>query len=282
MKLAVFTVMLPDLNKEQTLAALKKYGYDGVEWRVKTTDPMTHHEAPSFWGNNLSTVSTDSTDDELDSLKKGADQVGLVVPNLATYLSCGDLEAVERGMRIAKRLGAPSLRIGVPEYNRTKSYSELFAEAKIYLHHVEELSKHYGIKGMIETHMFRISASASAAFLLVNGFDPDYIGVIYDPGNMVQEGYEQYRMGLELLGPYLGHVHVKNAIWKLSDATNPQNFNWEVEWCRIDRGIVSWDQVINDLKAIGYDNWLSFEDFSQSGTSEELLKRNLNYIKSLL
>ncbi|MEZ4633201.1 MAG: hypothetical protein R2880_21225 [Deinococcales bacterium] len=37
MKLGVFTVMLPDLSPDEVAAALKTYGYDGVEWRV--SDP---------------------------------------------------------------------------------------------------------------------------------------------------------------------------------------------------------------------------------------------------
>ncbi|GIX08239.1 MAG: hypothetical protein KatS3mg115_2642 [Candidatus Poribacteria bacterium] len=44
-------------------------------------------------------------------------------------------------------------------------------------------------------------------------FRPEQVGVIHDAGNMVHEGFENYQMGCELLGPYLAHVHVKNAAW---------------------------------------------------------------------
>jgi len=47
----------------------------------------------------------------------------------------------------------------------------------------------------------------------VSDFDLRYIGIIYDLGNMVHEGYENYKLGLELLGDYLSYVHVKNAVW---------------------------------------------------------------------
>ena len=47
--------------------------------------------------------------------------------------------------------------------------------------------------------VFTISCSAGLAHRLVNGFDPDHIGVLFDPGSMVHEGYESYRMGMELL-----------------------------------------------------------------------------------
>ncbi len=282
MKFAVFTVMVPDLTLEQTVHALKKHGYDGVEWRVNAPDPAKQHEKPSFWGNNLSTVSTDATVKSLQDLSSITNQAGLRVPNLASYLQCGDLGAVERDMKIAVQLGAPSLRVGVPGYDRSRNYHDLLAESKTYLAGVQELSQQLGIKGLIEIHMGNIASSASLAYRLVEGFDPEHIGVIYDPGNMVFEGFEQYRLGLELLGPYLKHVHIKNALWKRKEGATAQEHIWEAVWARMEEGIVPWRQVIQDLKAIGYDDWLSFEDFSGSGTTEQLLERNLVYIKSFL
>ena len=44
--------------------------------------------------------------------------------------------------------------------------------------------------------------SASLAHRLVSAFDPDLVGAILDPGNMAQEGFENYHIGAELLGPY--------------------------------------------------------------------------------
>ena len=38
--------------------------------------------------------------------------------------------------------------------------------------------------------------------------------MILDPGNMAQEGFEDYRIGAELLGPYLAHVHIKNSAFE--------------------------------------------------------------------
>ncbi|WP_409341758.1 sugar phosphate isomerase/epimerase family protein [Paenibacillus sp. MBLB4367] len=280
MKFAVFTVMLPDLTPEQALPALRNAGYDGVEWRVTNVDPSKAGETPSFWGNNLCSVDTASSDEALDRLNASVRQIGLETPNLACYLQCGDLAGVERGMQIAKRLGAPSIRVGVPGYNRSKTYQALYAEARSYLEGVQELSRQYGIQGLIEIHMNNIATSASLAHRLVDGFDPKHIGVIYDPGNMVYEGFEQYRMGLELLGPYLAHVHVKNAWWVKNE--QPDQPVWRADSCPVHEGVANWKQIIGDLKAVGYDGWLSFEDFSKSGTSEQLLERNIAYIKSLL
>jgi sugar phosphate isomerase/epimerase len=148
---------------------------------------------------------------------------------------------------------------------------------------VQELGGRFGIKALIEMHMNMIAPSAGLARRLVEGFDPERIGVIFDPGNMVYEGYEQYRMGLEVLGEYLAHVHVKNAVWERNpnqkNATDPA---WRTVSAPMREGFANWPQVIADLKSVGYDGWLSFEDFSQSAPTEELLADNIAYIKSLL
>ncbi|GIP35252.1 sugar phosphate isomerase/epimerase [Paenibacillus sp. J2TS4] len=279
MKYSVFTVMLPELSPEEAIPALKKAGYDGVEWRVTAIDPAKAEEAPSFWGNNRCTVDIHSSEEQILSLKAATEQAGLEIPALACYLACGDVEGTERGMRIAQWLGAAAIRVGVPMYNRSKRYQELLKEGRAYLSQVQELSRRYGVQGWIEIHMNNIATSASLAHKLVDGFDPAHIGVIYDPGNMVYEGYEQYRMGLELLGPYLAHVHVKNAHWVRND--DPSRHIWQADACPVPDGVANWKQILDDLQAVGYDRWLSFEDFSRSAPSEELLVRNLQYMKSL-
>ncbi|MFC6331789.1 sugar phosphate isomerase/epimerase family protein [Paenibacillus septentrionalis] len=278
MKFSVFTVMMPDCTLEETVRLLQKYGYDGVEWRFTTLDPNRQNETPSFWVNNLSTVPADSSIEQLKSIAELTKAHGLVIPNLAAYISTGDILATEQAMKAAAVLGAPSIRIAVPGYNKDTRYWEALQSGREYLAEVEKLSKRYSVKGTIETHHGNIASSASAARRLVDGFDPDHIGVIYDPGNMVHEGFEAYRMGLEILGAYLAHVHVKNAA-SFYDVDSSQ---WRVAWRTIDDGEVYWPQVIEALQAIGYDGWLSMEDFSMSAPTEETLEKHISYLKQFI
>ena len=123
--------------------------------------------------------------------------------------------------------------------------------------------------------------SAALAYRLVSNFDPDLIGVIYDPGNMVCEGYENWQMGLELLGPYLSHVHVKNAAWLQTGETADGEKQWRHQMVAIKEGSVSWPEVLLALSRVGYQGWLSFEDFGP-GSTETKLADNLAYIKGLV
>ncbi|PTX64951.1 sugar phosphate isomerase/epimerase [Melghirimyces profundicolus] len=278
MKFSVFTVMTPDLTPEELVAALEEYGYDGVEWRMKDVPESATNEAPSFWGNNRCSIGESASDDELDRFRILTHHRGLSVVGVTPYLATGDLVKTERVMQAAKKLGAGQIRIGIPPYGRGAKYDELFSQAVDYLRGVEALSGKYKVKGLVETHHGTIAPSVGLAFRLVNGLDPDRVGVLLDPGNMVHEGYEDYRMGMELLGPYLAHVHVKNACWVRGCGGS----TWHATWCPLDGGIVDWKRVVADLKSVGYDGYLGFEDFSGVQPPRVLLKQNIEYLRSLL
>ncbi|MGG4033300.1 sugar phosphate isomerase/epimerase [Paenibacillus cisolokensis] len=291
MKLSVFTVAVPDMTPEQLCSAAEAAGIVGIEWRCKETPEHVRKEAPSFWGNNRCTIDPRASEEKLASLAQTVRATGRRSLALAPYLSCGDLEGTERMFRIARSLGASLVRVGVPGYDGSRDFGSLFAEASAYLAEVEALAGDYGVKALVETHHRTIAPSASLAHRLVSRFDPDKVGVLYDPGNMVYEGFENYRMGFELLGPYLAHVHVKNAGWSPARGGSGAHPNlpqaegsggpeaeplspveWTCGWRPIASGIVPWRQVLADLKAVGYDGWLGLEDFSGAYGSADMLR----------
>ncbi|UOQ44181.1 sugar phosphate isomerase/epimerase [Halobacillus salinarum] len=282
MKFSVFTVMAPDTTPEELVRILNETGYDGVEWRFKETPEAMKQEEPSFWRNNLCTLAPDATEEELTALKKLTNQHGIEVTSVTPYLTAGDLVSTEHVLQVAQKLGASAIRLGVPKYDRSQNYNDLYKTAVDYLHEVEPMCQQYGIKGLVETHHLTIAPSAGLAHRLVNGFNPDHIGVLYDPGNMVHEGYENYRMGMELLGDYLGHVHVKNASWHEADKHPDGTVDWEARWTLLEKGIVDWKQVLADLRSVGYDGTIGIEDFSGELSTRDSLAHHMSSLKQLL
>ncbi|WNQ11832.1 sugar phosphate isomerase/epimerase family protein [Paenibacillus aurantius] len=273
MKLSVFTVVTPDLSPEELAAAAKDAGLDGIEWRYKEIPADAAEEAPSFWRRNLCSIDPSSSEEELERFVRLAQANGLENVSVTPYLTPGDLEATERVMQAAKKLGAGMIRVGVPGYNGKENYNDLFDKEVRYLEGVQELSRRYGIKGVVETHHVTICPSAGLTHRLVSRFDPEHIGVLFDPGNMVHEGFENFRMGLELLGPYLAHVHFKNAAWVKGEEREDGSIAWKSQWAPMTGGIVNWKQVLRDLKDLGYDGYIGLEDFSGQFESRELLSQ---------
>jgi sugar phosphate isomerase/epimerase len=273
MKVGVFTVSLPDLTPDEAVREIKDAGYDGVEWRVTHVPEELRSDEPSFWGNNLCTL--EPTVEEARRARRLSEEAGLEIPGLGTYVALGDLEAAHEAMRFAVTAGVPQVRVGAGAPDG-RPYEELFDAAREFLAGVEDLARSHGVKALIEIHHKTICPSASLAQRLVSSFDPGLVGVILDPGNMAQESFEDYRIGAELLGPYLAHVHIKNSAFERPAGGGV----WEPRWAPLEDGVVDFGQVFEALEHVSYDGWLAMEDFSGVRPSREALKYNLEFLRS--
>lgn len=277
MKYSVFTVGLPEMTIEEALKKMKEYGYDGVDFRVTEINPEFSGEAPSYWRNNYCTVDVKRAEEQAEELKALAARYGLEINALASYLTCtDDIEKIASVMRAAKRMGAGRIRVNAPKYDPEKGYQKVFEEAVAGFQRVEEKARETGIKVHFEMHHGTITSSASAAHALAKNFDPKYIGVIYDTGNIIYEGLEEYQMALEILGEYLDLVHIKNACWL------KKGEKYEADWASFSDGYADFPKFFKALRAIGYDGYVTFEDFSGKESSDEKLKNNLILIKDMV
>ena len=296
-KYAVFTVMTPEWDLSQAAQNLAALGYDGVEWRVWTLpDHLSDDPSGDYWGSNKCTIDLKRVIELAPEVKRITEEAGLQFCSLSSYLTVDRLDEIERVMQAAQIMGCPRMRVHTPAYERTRNYNDLCAETIKHLQKVEKLARTYGVQANIETHMGRIVVSSATAHRLVCQFDPEYIGVIYDPGNMMHEGYECWRMGMELLGPYLHEVHAKNGFWERVDGlpeadafetdrlvganTDDGTLLWRPHYASLRTGYANWQEIMADLKAVGYDGWITFEDFTDDeGTTWEKCARNLAYLK---
>ena len=273
--LSVFTVMLPDLTPEEAAVELAANGYDGVEWRVTTVPEGVRDHPPSFWGNNRCTLEPTLT----DARRAGAlsAEHGLAIPNVGAYPPAGELDAVEAAVRFAEACGSPHVRV-LPFAMGDGTYTEAFEASRRYLEQIAELVARAGVRALVEIHHGTIVSSASLARRLVDGLDPGCVGIIHDAGNMAFEGFEDYRIGLEVLGPYLAHVHVKNTKYGPPDA-----FGLGRAWFSpFTDGVVDFEALFRALHAVGYDGWVSIEDFGYTGSSRDALRDDLAFVRAAI
>lgn len=283
MKYSLFTVSVPEMTLEEAAEKMREYGYDGVDWRVTAlpSDPEILKEAPSYWRNNYCTVDIEKVTELADEVGAIAKKYGLEVNALATYLESSDSpEKIERCMIAAKKMGCSRIRVNARKYNPAKGYNAIFAEDVAGFTKVQELAKKHGVKADFEMHMGTITASASAARRLASYFDPRYIGVIYDTGNAVYEGYEEYQMAFEILGPYLDLVHIKNAKWVKKEVEGKETYAGD--WAPFTDGYADFEKVFRALNAVGYNGYVTFEDFSSEETSDQKLKTDIQYIRGIV
>jgi sugar phosphate isomerase/epimerase len=277
-KIAMFTVSMPEWTPEEAVQHLAEIGYDGVEWRI-TDDPP--RATPEFWRGNRCTFPLSSFVEDAPRIRALTEAAGLAIPAIASYVQAADLDNVERVFRGAAALGAPMARIQVPHYDGQTAYLPLQERARRDYQEVARLAREDGVKALDEIHHGTIVPSASAMRLFLDGLDPEWVGAIYDPGNMIWEGYEQYRLGLEMLGPYLAHVHVKNSAWRQSGRREDGSLAWQAEWAPLDAGIVDLRELMAALGEVGYEGWFTVEDFTTERPLAERVRENLAYLRSL-
>jgi sugar phosphate isomerase/epimerase len=133
--------------------------------------------------------------------------------------------------------------------------------------------------------LFEGTAAIGARRVRVNvqGLDPACISLIHDLGNMTIEGREglnTYTPGMEILGPYLAHVHVKNAAWRPTTTHPDGTVDWSWSWAPLASGLGDVKGYFKSLKEVGYDGWVTVENFLSDLPSAERIAGDLRYLKA--
>lgn len=281
MKYAVFTVSTPTLTLEELAPKLHALGYDG--WELRVVDEPPNPKGMEFWHGNKSTVPASAFGEQVERLKALGREHQLEVASLGTYVrSDDDWSLIEQAFANAVAIGAPSLRVNVPQYSGDLAFKPIWDKAREDFRRIEQHARETGVKALIETHHGTICPSASAARMMVEGLDPKHVGVIHDLGNMVHEGFETYRMGLEILGEYLALVHVKNTTLFPFKTREDRTVEWRAKFWPMHQGVADVRALIGALLDIGYDGWISFEDFSTQVPIDDRLAFNIEFVKRLV
>jgi glucosamine-6-phosphate deaminase len=245
-KLAFSTLGCPSWPLAQALDAAGRLGYDGVELRFVEADDALWAR-PELVGSGLR-----------ETLARLAD-AGLAVPCVDTrsFFHSPDpaarrlaVEEAERTAAVAASLGARGIRVfgdrvqeGADLASTRAWIVECLAELRDRIHGT-------GVEVWLETH--GDFATAAATRSLLEGAGSDGFGAVWDPANAFSEFGEEPAVGAKALGPFLRHVHLKDAR-RPTDGTIP--------WTPVlpGRGDFPASRVLAWLRGAGDDRWVSFE-----------------------
>lgn len=280
MKIGVFTVCAPEWEPFELMEKLSAMGYDGIEWRM--TADAGDRSKPTFWEGNRASIAPEAVLEQAEALKAKAKALRLEFPSVAAYIDCQDLAKVDLNLKAAAALGAKSCRINSGLWRAPMGrYMDLMKKLRAQYAEVAKLAAKHGVRALIETHPGQFCPSVFKALWVLEGLDPKHVGIMWDPSNQISEGGEKVPMVLDMIGPYLGEVHVKNARMVSSQGPGRQ-ITWKNEPCPVWAGIIDWPKTIDLLKKAGYDGWLHFEDFSTEMPIEQRLRENLQWFRELV
>jgi len=275
MKLAVSSASMPSLTPTGLVAQLGGAGYSGVEWRMAAIDTLSAERPWEFRSNNRCTVAP--TLAAVREIRAACADAGVTIVSLSPYLTVGDLDGGRRLLELAAEAGSHRLRLWAPRSD-AGSY---FTSCDRMVAFLEALVPHaaaHDVQLALEVHQDTICASASLAMRIAGRFDPRVVTLIYDIGNLAVEGYEFPAMALELMGPHLGHVQIKNAAPR--PAAAGQGWTWD--WCPMESGVLPLERIVRLLAASGFDDWISVEDFSTQHSDADKLVRNRAWLAAWL
>lgn len=281
MRYSATSVMMPNLTLEEQAALLHRLGFDGIEWRVRRVSDEQRGKGYSEWGAHKNDLTPENFLDNAPRMKQVAADHGLVIAGIASNAPADDIEQVKLLAQGARACGAPFIRVGCPKgYDGTQDYNDLYAEAVEAYGAALEAAAGLGIKFALEIHGGTIHPSASLAHRIVSNWDPARVCVIFDPNNMVADGFETTELAIDLLGPYVGHVHLggHKPVEKERDGGGTMQWGWE--GAALADGLYDHPRLLRKLKAVGYSGFITVEDF-RGLPLEGKLAEGLAYLKQV-
>lgn len=251
------TSTLPGFTFQQSLNIAKESGCSGIELRIADK----YH------------VSLDDALINGARIKRAVESHGLEISVLNSYLSVEDIDSVDKLIQAAKTLNVPQVRVvlpraaqaavaqqarineGIPAYHSHFHPADIIQRLKACLARLEKRAKQAGVQVLLELHWGTVMSSFTSAYLLVNDLDPKWIGITFDPANMLVEGKEDWEFGLCLLEKHIANVHVKNVVWRHSTE------GWTWCWASLDMGMIVWSDLVRLLNQINYQGNYAIEDF---------------------
>ncbi len=242
---------------EQTLARVKEAGFDGVELNMNEDNIS---EGGLWYG---------MTDAEAEKVKVLLEKYDLACAGIVTdklwqyHLTSDDIDTRTEGMkRIEKMIhlctvvGASSVLVvpGVVDENVTykNAYSNAQACMKLLAPKAEAAGVLLGVEDV--WNRFLLSPYEMAGF--VDGVDSPNVGVFFDVGNIVANSYPEY--WIEILEDRITRIHIKGF--------NRDNG----KFCFLKEGTIDWKKVMDSLKNIGYDGFITAEFWGSNDWKSDL------------
>jgi sugar phosphate isomerase/epimerase len=247
MKISFMTLGCPDWDIDTICARGQEYGYDGVDLRGYL-DQIDITLLPEF------TTQAPET-------RRKLEDAGLVVSAISTSIRVCDRENLERNLeearrtiRVAKTFSTTNVRIfgggDLAEYpHRELSKHGCECAARIL-----EIDGARDLRWLFETHDLWVKAQ-HCRLLLESVPDPAF-GALWDLGHTYRVGGEEPADSFQAIGPRVGYVHVKDAVY------NPASpLAMEDGWHYVlpGSGELPLKESISLLRENGYDGWLLFE-----------------------
>ncbi|WP_372652960.1 sugar phosphate isomerase/epimerase family protein [Draconibacterium sp.] len=274
-KVYIFSKHLQWLDFDEMALTAKNIGFDGIDLTVR---PKGH-------------VIPERVKEDLPRAINAIKAAGLDADRMTTAITDPEDALTIDILETAAKEGIKNYRLGWFDYNPTLSIEENITGFNLKLRGLAKLNKELGLTAAYQNHAGEMAGGPVWDMsLMLDGIDPNLVGVRYDIRHATVEGGTSWPLGMKLLADKINSFDVKDFIWKKTDG------KWRPFNVRVGEGMVDFDryfQIIDELSIKG-DFTIHLEypiggaehgATTLSCSSDEVIsamKKNLNTLRSFL
>ncbi len=277
MKLVMFSKHLAELSIEEAARRAGEIGFEGLDLTVRPGGHIEPAEA-------------------LVALPRAVERVqalGYDIPMITTGVTSADEPYAEDIFRAASEAGIRDLKLGYWRYEGFGNMRRQIEEVRDLLDGIADLAAKYQVRANMHIHSNAfMTAEAPVVWYLLLGRDPDVLGAYIDPGHMtVEGGAGGWKMGMDLLTPWINLVAIKSMAWFHHHDDEIGQERWVTKLVPLAQGLVPWKECFRYLRDIGYDGTVSVHSEYQGSHSwrdlnlEELIAQtaeDLTFLKGVI
>nr|MBI1231484.1 TIM barrel protein [Cytophagales bacterium] len=192
-----FTKALQWLPLEDVPQVTKDMGFTGIDLPVRSN---------GFFD-------IDQMAAKLPPVIKASENLGLATPVLTTEMTLAKMSEWEGFLRVLSGEGIKHYRMGwmpFPSKNIVSELNSLNDQMK----KVADLHAKYGVCGHYQNHAgSRIGGSVWEIYHLLDGINPDHIGVQFDLRHAAVEGYQSYENVFYMISDKIRSFDLKDFVW---------------------------------------------------------------------
>ncbi|MBF6613075.1 MAG: sugar phosphate isomerase/epimerase [Chloroflexi bacterium] len=263
MKIAGHTMGTPGLSAAEALRLFAAIGLDAAE---------------IIWQDDyLSGLPETAGDERVDEVRSLASDLRLDISCLTPYMTginsldpderARDIDRFARCIRVAERLACPYIRVYAGRYlpgdpHRDEQWHRLVES----LQTLDLLATESGVTLCVENHFNTMTVTAAETAALMQAVGSPAVGILYDQVNLAFTHSEAYPEAIARQRPWIRYVHVKDLVFtdpgRAFSASAVSSVATEERTVRsrvVGEGITDWPAILGDLRAGGYDGYLSME-----------------------
>jgi len=192
-------------------------------------------------------VLPERVEDDLPRAVETLRKSGLAVPLITTAITDAGDPLARRVLATAKQVGVTHYRMGYWTFPTDVDPLKALRDLKPRAAALAALNRELGIRGGYQNHVgTRVGGSVWDLGVLLEGIEPDGLGVQYDIRHAVAEGGESWPVALRMIAPHIDTIALKDLVWaKRTDG------RWEPRSVPLGEGMVNFDAYLRQLLARG-------------------------------